>query len=165
MCLWLAGCSAARPAVNLPAPPALSPVDIAAAHALVDEGCYRCLLEAFQVYERAALSDRMFSTAVLLAFREKELGLPATGWIERARPLATAETTAFLDIASAVPWIAAVSAPDFEPPGRPAANVLQDWLEWLRASPSAIDSALPGARALNSSALLLMKALGAVPNR
>jgi tetratricopeptide (TPR) repeat protein len=139
LCLWLVGCSAARPAVNVPAPPAVSPAEIRAADALVDEGCYRCLLEAFQVYERAVLPDQMFSTAVLLAFREKELGLPATGWIDRARPLATPETAAYLDIASAVPWIAAVSAPDFEPPARPAQNALQDWLEWLRASPSALN--------------------------
>ena len=139
LCLWAAGCAAARPAATVPAPPAVSAAEIRAADALVDEGCYRCLLEAFAAYERAALPDRMFSTALLLAFREKELGLAATGWIERARPLATPDAAALLDIAAAVPWIAAVSAPDFEPPARPSQNVIEDWLQWLRASPSAVN--------------------------
>lgn len=136
--VWCLSC-AARPVVVSPPPPAVSAAELATADALVDEGCYRCLLEAHRIYEKGALREPLFETALLLALREKELGLDATPWIEKARPLATPETATYLDIVSAIAWIPAVSAPDFEPPARPSAVVLDDWLAWLRTSPTVLN--------------------------
>ena len=78
----------------------------------------------------------MFETALLLGLREKELGLPAEAWIERARQLATPEDAALPDMASSVRWIAAGSAPDYEPAGRPDADTRRDWVETLHETPT-----------------------------
>src|SRR4051794_38050936 len=75
--VWLA--CAARP----PAP--RSPM-VADADAALLQGCYDCLIEARRLYRSAAtgasaaaLMPRMFETDLLIALREKELGLPASG--------------------------------------------------------------------------------------
>jgi tetratricopeptide (TPR) repeat protein len=112
-------------------PAAVAPPPTAGADALVADGCYRCLREAFEIYESAGLADRMFSTALLIAVREKELGLEALPWLERARALATSATSAYVDIAAAVPWTSVANAPDFDPPPRPTPIVLQDRLAFL----------------------------------
>ena len=70
------------------------------ADARVLEGCYDCLRDARAVYERLAgakknvvpknagpISVRLFETELLLALREKELGLDASGSTARARAL------------------------------------------------------------------------------
>lgn len=127
----LAGCSARR------ATPVVSPaaaIDLAPADALFDAGCYRCLAEAFSLYDRARVQPgaplrartRAFATAVLLTLREKELDLDATPWLERARELAEMDDSAYLDIAAALPWDGG-STPDFALSSRLSPNVLDDW--------------------------------------
>lgn len=67
--------------------------DIGRADALVRDGCYRCLREAHAIYERSAASPRApgsaqrgaFEAALLLAIREKELGLPSDASLDQAR--------------------------------------------------------------------------------
>jgi len=126
--LWAAACAARPPqAVAVPVPP---PPDVSAADRLVDEGCYACLQEAFRIYEAVADTAKQFSTALLLAMREKELGLDAAPWVERARLLATPESTTYLDIVSAIPWTTVAVAADFEAP-RPPVERVQEWQAFL----------------------------------
>jgi tetratricopeptide (TPR) repeat protein len=110
------------------------PVDLAPAHALVDAGCYRCLADAYELYQRA-LNDpvagpdarsRLFVTAVLLALREKELDLDAAPWLQRAEAVATVEERVYLDIAGAVPWQGG-SSPDFTPAATMTPALLENW--------------------------------------
>ncbi|HUQ83746.1 MAG TPA: tetratricopeptide repeat protein [Gemmatimonadaceae bacterium] len=68
---------------------------LAIADTKVLEGCYGCLGEARATYERLAsarkplpgVSTRLFETNVLIALRERELGLDAGGALEKARAL------------------------------------------------------------------------------
>ena len=71
---------------------------LAAADAKVLEGCYDCLQDARRTFERLAAGKRsksspaavarLFQTDVLIALREKELGLDSRGAMERAQALA-----------------------------------------------------------------------------
>jgi tetratricopeptide (TPR) repeat protein len=116
------GCAPkARPAV------APAPVDLAPADALFDAGCYRCLRQAIEIYERALATpapppgtrEKAFTTLVLLALREKEIGLDAAPWLDRAARLAAPGEQRYLDLASRLPWTNAGASVDFEPPGKP----------------------------------------------
>jgi tetratricopeptide (TPR) repeat protein len=126
---FFAGCSTKQ----LPAP-VLQPLDISAADALVKAGCYRCLTEAYTLYERARTfapphpeaRGRAFSTALLVALREKELDLDATPWLERARSIALPDEGTYLDVVAGLPW-AGGSVPDFEPRKRVSPSALDDW--------------------------------------
>jgi tetratricopeptide (TPR) repeat protein len=67
---------------------------LAAADAQVLAGCYDCLLEARDTYQRVGVGrarplvvTRLFQTELLLALREKELALPSSGAEARARAL------------------------------------------------------------------------------
>jgi tetratricopeptide (TPR) repeat protein len=70
--------------------------EIGKADTLLRAGCYRCLENALAIYERVARSPRApvgaargaFAAALLLAVRDKELGIPPETWLERARALA-----------------------------------------------------------------------------
>jgi tetratricopeptide (TPR) repeat protein len=87
---------------------------------LSSAGCYRCLQQALDLYEkqltpsnRAAAStlQRAFDTAILVALREKELGIPFTASLERARALArrlpatpgVPDPSAVVELAAAAP--------------------------------------------------------------
>jgi hypothetical protein len=71
---------------------------LAAADAKVLEGCYGCLQDARRTYERLATGKnakispgsvaRLFETQVLIALREKELGLDSREAMEHARAIA-----------------------------------------------------------------------------
>jgi tetratricopeptide (TPR) repeat protein len=70
--------------------------DLVRAEQLVTAGCYRCLEEAFAVYERqlqdtrrpsVALRHAAFETAVLLVLRQRELGIPSDVMLQKARSL------------------------------------------------------------------------------
>jgi tetratricopeptide (TPR) repeat protein len=82
----MAGCAARGPSPRL-----VAEIGIADAH--VQAGCYTCLAEALTIYERAGADPRgpatarraAFETAVLLAVRAKELGVPADRWLQRAQ--------------------------------------------------------------------------------
>jgi len=127
--LLLVGC-ANRVVVQ---PPAAS--GFLQAHGLVEAGCYRCLLDAYTLYEKAlqapvdrvAVEDRLFSTALLLALREKELGLDATPWIERARAAAGAADGIYLEAVEAIPWATAGFSTDFEPAHPLTARTREAW--------------------------------------
>ena len=71
---------------------------LAAADAKVLEGCYHCLQDARHTFERLAagkkskdspaIAARLFETDILIALREKELGLDSRGAMERASTVA-----------------------------------------------------------------------------
>jgi tetratricopeptide (TPR) repeat protein len=131
ICLVLSGCAAKVPPAA-PPPPA---VDLAPADALLRAGCYRCLTEAFGLYDRARTSpnapprarDGAFVTAVLLALREKDLDLEATPWLTRARAIATPEEATYIDVVAGLPWDAASAFPDFQPATPLKAEELTRW--------------------------------------
>ncbi len=115
---------------------------------LVDDGCYACLQEAFSIYDahktRSPVARRRtFSTAVLLALREKELGLPASTWIDTATHLAEPADQPYLDILSAVPW-AATAVPDYPTGWHPDAAAVARWRAFVGSSSlnSALDNYL-----------------------
>jgi tetratricopeptide (TPR) repeat protein len=139
-----------------PVPPVPVPaVDLQPADGLVEAGCYRCLQQAFAIYARALENpaqqpearERAFVTAVLLALREKEIGLEATPWLDRAAELAIPDERAFVDIAAALPWTN-TGATDFEP-AKTAPGARDSWLALVSRSPQST-----GALESSSSRLL-----------
>jgi tetratricopeptide (TPR) repeat protein len=91
------------------------------AAALLREGCFDCLADAFRIYdslrsvpsfEEAATAGAVRASA-LLSLRERELGTEDSGYLPRARALAAglpavqASMAPLLEIAEAVPWYAA----------------------------------------------------------
>ncbi|HYB93772.1 MAG TPA: hypothetical protein VEC39_02285 [Vicinamibacterales bacterium] len=75
------------------------------ADALVKEGCYVCLREALAIYERhltlkpapIGAAERAFDAALLVAVREKELGIPPDDSLAKARRLVVPARQAVLD--------------------------------------------------------------------
>lgn len=131
--LLLAGCAARSGSL---------PATLAQADGLADAGCYACLLQAQAIYEAAlqrrpslATTRRVFRTALLLGVREKEIGLPATGHLDRARELAPTlpdpVTAALLTAASGLPWDVASQSPEareeFVRTSTPRGGQLQEW--------------------------------------
>ncbi|HVT46931.1 MAG TPA: hypothetical protein VHD57_04010 [Vicinamibacterales bacterium] len=89
--LWLAGACLAAACASVPIKPA-DQQDLARADALVRQGCYDCLREANDVYTRVAVGKarrlvalRLFETNLLLALREKEIGLDPAASMAHAR--------------------------------------------------------------------------------
>jgi len=76
-----AGC-AARGSAVVPVSDASS-VRVQQVRTLIERGCYRCLEEAYD--KAAGNTAQTFETALLLAARSKELGLPYQTWLDRAR--------------------------------------------------------------------------------
>lgn len=93
--LALAGCAARGPSPQVMA-------EFGKAEALLREGCYSCLREAQSIFERLSAPPRpvpgavqsAFDATILIAVREKELGLPADASLDRARQHATHITPA-----------------------------------------------------------------------
>lgn len=89
LALAVAGCAARGPSPQVVA-------ELGKADALVREGCYTCLKEAQAIYERFSAPPRpvseaargAFEATLLIAMREKELGLPSEPSLDRARQLA-----------------------------------------------------------------------------
>jgi tetratricopeptide (TPR) repeat protein len=101
----IAGLVAASCATR-PAPVAEArPSPLMAIDALVQRGCYRCLEDAFARAVEAGAAERTFETALLLAARAKELGLPHARWIDAARGALPAEPgwAKFIDIVLSIP--------------------------------------------------------------
>ncbi|HXD19137.1 MAG TPA: tetratricopeptide repeat protein [Vicinamibacterales bacterium] len=86
--LALAGCALHAPAVSLAAAPDPTPSRAGDIDRLVERGCYRCLEQAHEAAAAASDAVRTFETALLLAARSKELGLPFAPWMEKARAAA-----------------------------------------------------------------------------
>jgi tetratricopeptide (TPR) repeat protein len=138
-------CAGRATATAVPPPP---PVDLTPADAMLEAGCYRCLLEAIAVYEDAlgrsepppVARARAFDTALLLALREKELGLPATPWLDRASALAIEEERPYLEVAAGLPWTTAGAAVDFEPDVRLTGRTyLDSWVSLMGRPDSYLD--------------------------
>jgi tetratricopeptide (TPR) repeat protein len=88
---WLAVACLAAACASAPIEPA-DQQDLAAADALVRQGCYDCLRQANDIYTRVAVGKarrlvalRLFETNLLLALREKEIGLDPAASMARAR--------------------------------------------------------------------------------
>jgi tetratricopeptide (TPR) repeat protein len=84
----LPGCAPKKPSPQLLA-------DVAKAESLQREGCYTCLKESLAMFDKirqakiqpAGVAEKAFDTALLIAVREKELGIPSDEAIARARSL------------------------------------------------------------------------------
>jgi tetratricopeptide (TPR) repeat protein len=71
--------------------------EMAKAASLVKAGCYRCLQEAFALYQKVSTAQHpplgasrgAFDAAILIAIREKELGIPADEALRRVSQLAS----------------------------------------------------------------------------
>lgn len=69
--------------------------EMAKAEALQSEGCYTCLKESLAIFEKlrqakvppAGIAEKTFDTALLIAVREKELGMPSDAAMAKARSL------------------------------------------------------------------------------
>jgi tetratricopeptide (TPR) repeat protein len=77
-----AACAVRPSAIAPPVPSASSaaPID-----AQIERGCYSCLTRAYDAAVAASDRIRTFESALLLAARAKELGLPYQPWLDRAR--------------------------------------------------------------------------------
>jgi tetratricopeptide (TPR) repeat protein len=84
----LAACAARGPSPQLLA-------EVGKAQVLQREGCYRCLLDALAAFERIASQPRApaaaiqgaFESAIMVAVRAKEIGLPAQTFLAKAEIL------------------------------------------------------------------------------
>jgi tetratricopeptide (TPR) repeat protein len=104
-----------RPVLD-PRPGIAVTADLAHADALVRRGSYASLQDALAVYERLAATGgapaaerRAIDTALLLALRERELGLASGRSLERAVELANRQPPpydigVFLSVAESQPW-------------------------------------------------------------
>ncbi len=136
---------------GLRAPPGAGPqpgialtADLARADALVRRGSYASLQDALAIYERlAATGDapaaalRAIDTALLLALRERELGLAGGRSLERAVELANRQPPpydigVFLSVAESQAWHA--GGVSKERPGRArcrrSATMFESWPAW-----------------------------------
>lgn len=76
--------------------------DIAKADASLRAGCYTCLQEALAIYQKNKVAQGAFDAALLLAIRERELGIPAQQSWDRATSLALPASKPVLDAAALV---------------------------------------------------------------
>jgi tetratricopeptide (TPR) repeat protein len=84
--------------------------EMAKAEALQSQGCYSCLKESLAIFDRlhqakvqpAGLAEKTFDTALLIAVREKDLGMPADESMARARQLVVPSRQALLDAAELI---------------------------------------------------------------
>ena len=63
--------------------------ELAKADSLLRDGCYACLKDALAIYERHQHAQGAFDAALLIAIREKELGIPYESAMANARKLVT----------------------------------------------------------------------------
>lgn len=125
---------------------------LAVADAKVLEGCYGCLTDARTTYERLAggkkpmpgVATRLFETNILIALRERELGLDAHSALERARAL-TSRVPAAMEPARVIAMAEAMP-PDanalpmkrgeaVERANEPFVKQINEELEWLDRAP------------------------------
>jgi tetratricopeptide (TPR) repeat protein len=117
--------------------------DMARADALVAEGCYACLKDALAIYERLAAagtapaaSGLAIDTSLLLALRERELGLGGGRSLERAIELAGRQPPpfdigVFLSVAAVQAWHAyGVSKERIDDSMAPLRRMFGAWEGW-----------------------------------
>jgi tetratricopeptide (TPR) repeat protein len=101
--LLLSGCAAKGPSPQFVA-------ELAKAQALLAEGCYTCLQQSLALFERQAAvklplpgaREGLFDAALLIATREKELGIPSDASFARARELVIPARQSVLDAAELI---------------------------------------------------------------
>jgi tetratricopeptide (TPR) repeat protein len=101
--LVFSGCAARGPSPQLMA-------EIARAEALMAEGCYTCLKESLAVFEKhlqakqpaVGVHEHAFDAALLIALREKELGIPGDAAMTKARQLVTPARQVVFDAANLI---------------------------------------------------------------
>ena len=101
-------CSAAPPPV-VPDPMDAVRAQLAQAQDLTQRGCYRCLIEARDLYEEVGrqgfvpetANAGLLRTTLLIGMREREMGLPGGGTFERTVALAGLEVAAAEEMAEA----------------------------------------------------------------
>ena len=101
-------CSTTPPPV-LPDPMDAVREQLAQARELTRRGCYRCLVEARELYEGVArqgfepdmVNAGLLRTTLLIAMREREMGLPHGGTFERSLALAGLEVSVTQEVAEA----------------------------------------------------------------
>jgi tetratricopeptide (TPR) repeat protein len=84
--------------------------EMAKAEALQSDGCYTCLKESLAIFEKlrqakvppAGVAERTFDTAVLIAVREKELGIPSDEAMANAKRLVVPLRQPVLDAAELI---------------------------------------------------------------
>jgi tetratricopeptide (TPR) repeat protein len=114
--LVIASCTPVRPRLDF-TPSFAATADLARADALVRAGCYTCLTEAIAIYQTLAAGPtavpvaayRAVDTAVLMAMREREIGLGSGRSRQHAEALARelpapADYSLFLSVIDAVGW-------------------------------------------------------------
>jgi tetratricopeptide (TPR) repeat protein len=94
---------------------AVQPPQLTAADGALLRGCYDCLIEAREIYRRLARETgraqawtRVFEADLLIALREKELGLSSSGALTDARHIATKlpgdlEANDYIELVDAIP--------------------------------------------------------------
>jgi tetratricopeptide (TPR) repeat protein len=99
----LSGCAPKGPSPQLVA-------EFAKAEALQSEGCYSCLKESLAIFDKLAqakvqppgVEEKRFDTALLVAIREKELGMPSDEAMARARRLVVPSRQPVLEAAELI---------------------------------------------------------------
>lgn len=85
---FVAACGPKRPSPQLIA-------EMAKAESLQSQGCYTCLKESLAIFEKlrrekvppSGVAEKVFDTALLIAAREKDLGIPSEESAKKARSL------------------------------------------------------------------------------
>jgi tetratricopeptide (TPR) repeat protein len=101
--LIAAGCAPKGPPPQLVA-------EAAKAQSLFNEGCYTCLQDALAIYEKHLLlkqppigtAERAFDAALLIAVREKDLGIPSSAAMKKALELVVPERMPLLGAADLI---------------------------------------------------------------
>ena len=96
--LIASGCAPKGPSPQLVA-------EMAKAVSLQSQGCYSCLKEALAIFEKlrqakvppAGVAEKAFDTALLIAVREKELGIPSGDGMAKAKSLVVPSRQPLLD--------------------------------------------------------------------
>jgi len=136
------GACSPRPVLD-PRPGKAITAELARADALVAEGCYVCLQDALAIYERIAAAGaapaaepRAIDAALLLALRERELGLGGGRALEHAIELAGRQPPpydigVFLSVAEVQAWHAyGVPKERFDETMRPLRRMYEAWQGW-----------------------------------
>lgn len=149
-CPWLLsfgvvlGLAACAPHIRLdPGPGIALTADLTHADALVERGCYACLQEALASYERLSATGRApaaglraIDTALLLALRERELGLGSGQALEHAIELAGRQPPpfdigVFESVAGVQPWHGpGVSKERLDQSMGPLRQMSASWQSW-----------------------------------
>jgi tetratricopeptide (TPR) repeat protein len=91
-------------------PPPQLIAEMAKAESLQSEGCYTCLKEALVIFEKtrqakappAGIAEKTFDTALLIAIREKELGIPSEAAMSKAKALVVPSRQPVFDAAELI---------------------------------------------------------------